>query len=63
VLADRSLVKLSLRDFAGCMQPNIILSAGTPVEELGEGLKELKDCLIRHHWEGSTHDPVEAPRV
>ena len=25
-----------------CLQPTIGLSMGTPVEELGEGLKELK---------------------
>jgi hypothetical protein len=26
----------------GCMQPTIRLSTGIPMEELGEGLKELK---------------------
>jgi hypothetical protein len=30
----------------GCSQPTIGLSTGTPMEELGEGLKELKGpCL------------------
>ena len=49
MLADRILVWLSferlcqsLTNRDGCLKPMIGLSLGTHMEELGEGLKELK---------------------
>jgi hypothetical protein len=49
VLADRSLLQLSPERLCqcltntefGCSKPTIGLRTGTPMEELGEGLKEL----------------------
>ena len=52
VLADRSLLQLSLErlcqiltntDADGCLQPTFKLNIGVPMEELGVGLKELKE--------------------
>jgi hypothetical protein len=49
VLTDRSLAQLSSEKFyqqltetCSYSQPSIGLKLGTPMEELGEGLKELK---------------------
>ena len=50
MLADRRLIQLSTERLCqiltntdmGVLQPTIGLSTGTPMEELGEGLKELK---------------------
>ena len=50
MLADRNLIQLSperlyqilIQYRFGCSKPTIGLSTGTPMEKLGEGLKELK---------------------
>ena len=42
-----------------CSQPTIGLSIGTPVEELGGGLKELKVAYLAS-MEGEALGPVKA---
>jgi len=43
----------------GCSQPNIGLSTGTPMEELGQGLKELKGITIPYEQQCQlTHHPA-----
>jgi hypothetical protein len=36
-------------------------SMGTPVEELGEGLKELKEFAVP--WEEQQYEPTRSPRA
>jgi hypothetical protein len=44
MLADKSLIWLSPDKYRGrCSQPNIGLSAGSPMEKLEKGLKELRE--------------------
>jgi hypothetical protein len=52
VLADRNLIQLSperlcqILTRCGCSQPTIGLSTGTPIDDLREGLKELKGWAL-----------------
>jgi hypothetical protein len=49
------LLSGSARCRCRCSQPNMELSTGTPMEELGEGMKELKGPSL-DQWEGRPLD-------
>ena len=49
----------------GYLQPTIVLSMGTPMEELGKGLKELKGFVTpqeEQQYQSTRHPPPIAPR-